>query len=58
MYNSGTLDASQEPAQTPPNVVPPDLFVSLLEEVSSDLAKLSTHKAAGQDGISLKSIRT
>ena len=40
------------PAQTQPNVVPPDLLASLLEEVSSDLAKLSTHKAAGQDGIS------
>ena len=40
------------PAQTPPNVVPPDLLVSLLEEVSSDLGKLSTHKAGGQDGIS------
>ena len=31
------------PAQTPANVVPPDLLVSL-EEVSSDLHKLSTHK--------------
>ena len=40
------------PAQTPPNAVPPDLLVSLLEEVSSDLGKLSTHKAVGQDGIS------
>ena len=35
------------PAQTPPNVVPPDLLVSLLEEVSSDLGKLSTHKSSG-----------
>ena len=30
------------PAQTPPNVIPPDLLVSL-EEVSSDLRKLPTH---------------
>ena len=36
------------PAQTPPNVVPPDLLISL-EEVSSFLHKLSTHKVVGPD---------
>ena len=36
------------PAQTPPNKVPPDLLISL-EEVSSFLHKLSTHKVVGPD---------
>ena len=36
------------PAQTPPNVVPSDLLVSL-EEVSSFFHKLSTHKVVGPD---------
>ena len=44
------------PAQTPPNVIPPDLLVSL-EEVSSDLRKLSIHKAVGPDGISNKLLK-
>lgn len=39
------------PIQTLPNVIPPELLVSL-EEVSSDLGKLSIHKAVGPDGIS------
>ena len=39
------------PAQTLPNVIPTDLLVSL-GVVSSDLRKLSTHKAVGPDGIS------
>ena len=40
----------------PPNVVPPDLLV-FLEEVSSDLHKLSKHKAVGPDGISKKLLK-
>ena len=44
------------PAQTPPNVVPPDFLVSL-EEVSSDLRKLSTQKAVGPDAISNKLLK-
>ena len=40
-------------AQTPPNVIPSDLLVSL-EEVSSDLHKLSTHNAVGPGEISNK----
>ena len=44
------------PAQTPPNVIPPDLLVCL-EEVSSDLRKLSIHKAVGPDGISNKLLK-
>ena len=44
------------PAQTPPNVVPSDMLVSL-EEVSSNLHKLSTHKAVGPDDISNKLLK-
>ena len=58
------------PAQTPPNVIPSDLLVSI-EEVSSDLRKLPrrggggggggwdghTHKAVGPDGISNKFLK-
>ena len=44
------------PAQTPPNIVPLNLLVSL-EEVKSDLHKLSTHKAVGPDGISNKLLK-
>ena len=44
------------PAQIPPNVIPPDLLVSL-EEVSSDLRKLPTHKAVGPVGISNKLLK-
>ena len=44
------------PAQTPPNVVSSDMLVSL-EEVSSNLHKLSTHKAVGPDGISSKLLK-
>ena len=44
------------PAQIPPNVIPRDLLVSL-EEVSSDLHKLPTHKAVGPDGISNKLLK-
>ena len=44
------------PAQTPSNVVPSDMLVSL-EEVSSNLHKLSTHKAVGPDDISNKLVK-
>ena len=40
----------------PPNVIPSNLFVSL-EEVSSDLHRLSAHKAVGPDGISNKLLK-
>ena len=44
------------PAQTPSNLVPQDLLVSL-EEVSSNLRKLSTHKSVGPDRISNKLLK-
>lgn len=44
------------PVQTPSNVIPSNLFVSL-EEVSSDLLKLPSQKALGPDGISNKLLK-
>ena len=44
------------PVQTPPNVIPSHLFVSL-QEVLSDLRNLSTHTAIGPDGISNKLLK-
>lgn len=39
------------PINTPPNVMPPKLFVSY-NEVVADLSHLKTNKATGSDGIS------